>query len=60
MSRETLPDADEELFRFQVAIRLSIWNQIQDIARAERRTPREQAAILLERAATANPVGHAA
>jgi hypothetical protein len=63
MSREALPDVDEESFRFQVAIRVSIWHRIQDIARAERRTPREQAAILLERAAEQHAVervGHAA
>jgi hypothetical protein len=63
MSRDAVSDDDEELFRFQVAIRLSKWHKIQDIARARRRAPRDEAAILLEDAADAavtTPVGRVA
>jgi hypothetical protein len=62
MSRDALESPDEELFRIQLAIRLSKWHKIQDVARAQRRTPRDQAAVLLEDAAdrAAEPIGHAA
>jgi len=62
MSREAVADG-EELFRFQVVIRLSKWHKIQDLANARRRAPRDEAALLLEAAADAEhakPVGRVA